>query len=101
MALISVASAAELKPSEMKVVDADGKPVLLVNLDGAYYALSNKCTHMGCSLSKGKLAGEVVQCPCHGSRFNVKTGEVVGGPAKKPEPKFNVKVENGQVVLSI
>jgi 3-phenylpropionate/trans-cinnamate dioxygenase ferredoxin subunit len=99
MALTSVASTADLQPNKMKAVNVNGKPVLLVNLEGTFYAIGNVCTHMACSLSNGRLKGEVVQCPCHGSMFNVKTGSVVGGPALKPEPKYNVKVENGQVMI--
>jgi nitrite reductase/ring-hydroxylating ferredoxin subunit len=89
----------DLKPNQMKLVKVNGKPVLLANLDGRYYAIGNKCTHMGCTLTNGELKGEVVQCPCHGSRFNVKTGKVVGGPAAIPEPKYFVKVETVQVFI--
>jgi len=101
MAFLKIFSAEDLKPNQMKAADAAGKSVLLVNLEGTFYAIGNKCTHMSCSLSNGRLKGETVQCPCHGSIFNVKTGNVVGGPAAKPEPKYDVKVENGQVMISI
>lgn len=100
MAFINVATAADLKPNQMKAVNADGKPILLANIDGTYYALGNICTHMACTLTNGKLKGEVVECPCHGSQYNVKTGAVVRGPALKPEPKYEVKVENGQIMVS-
>jgi nitrite reductase/ring-hydroxylating ferredoxin subunit len=101
MTVFKLFSAEDLKPNQMKAADAAGKSVLVVNLAGTFYALGNKCTHMNCSLSNGRLKGENIQCPCHGSIFNVKTGEVVGGPASKPEPKYDVKVENGQVMISI
>jgi nitrite reductase/ring-hydroxylating ferredoxin subunit len=100
MTLINVASAADLKPNQMKVVNANGKPILLVNLEGTYYAIGNKCTHMQCTLTNGELKGEVVQCPCHGSKFNVKTGKVVGGPAAVPEPVYELKVEDGKVLIN-
>jgi nitrite reductase/ring-hydroxylating ferredoxin subunit len=100
MAFLKLFSAEDLKPNQMKVADVAGKSVLVVNLAGTFYALGNKCTHMSCSLSNGRLKGENVQCPCHGSIFNVKTGEVIGGPANKPEPKYDVKVENGEVMIS-
>jgi nitrite reductase/ring-hydroxylating ferredoxin subunit len=100
MTFLKLFSAEDLKPNQMKVADVAGKSVLVVNLAGTFYALGNKCTHMSCSLSNGRLKGENVQCPCHGSIFNVKTGEVVGGPASKPEPKYDVKVENGEVMVS-
>ncbi len=99
MAFMNVASTADLKPNQMKAVNAGGKPILLVNLEGEYFAIGNICTHMGCSLANGSLKGETVQCACHGSIFNVKTGQVVGGPALKPEPKFVVRVEDGKIML--
>ena len=101
MPFLKLFSAQDLKPNQMKAADAAGKSVLIANLEGTFYAIGNKCTHMACSLSNGTLKGENIQCPCHGSIFNVKTGEVVGGPASKPEPKYDVKVENGQVMISI
>jgi nitrite reductase/ring-hydroxylating ferredoxin subunit len=56
---------------------------------------------MGCKLSGGKIDGETVRCPCHGSVFSVMTGEVVKGPAKKQEPVYSVTVENGELFLDV
>ena len=100
MAISKVASKADLEPDTMKAVNVDGKPILLVNLNGVYYAIGNICTHMGCPLSKGTLKGETVECVCHGSTFDLKTGKVVRGPTANPEPKYEVKVENGQIMIS-
>jgi nitrite reductase/ring-hydroxylating ferredoxin subunit len=99
MPLVNVASTSELKPDEMKAINVNGKPVLLVNLNGTYYAIGNTCTHMGCPLSKGTLKGETIECVCHGSTFDLKTGKVMRGPAEKPEQKYDVKVENGKVLI--
>jgi len=101
MGVVKVASTKELAPSKMIGVEAGGKKILVANLEGKYYAIGNRCTHMGCMLSDGVLKGGIVQCPCHGSRFDVKTGSVVGGPAKKPEPAFQVKVEGDQILVNV
>lgn len=101
MGFVKVTSIKELGSGKMVGVEAGDKPVLVVNLDGTYYAIGNVCTHMGCMLSDGVLKGEIVTCPCHGSRFNVETGGVVGGPAKKPEPTFQVKTEGDQVLVNV
>jgi nitrite reductase/ring-hydroxylating ferredoxin subunit len=101
MTFVTVASDSELEPDEMMAVNASGKAVLLVNLEGTYYAIGNICTHMGCPLSKGTLKGENVECVCHGSMFTLKTGKVVRGPADKPELKYEVKVENGKILISV
>jgi nitrite reductase/ring-hydroxylating ferredoxin subunit len=98
---VKVISTKELPSGSMKGVEVGGKLVLVANLEDKYYSIRNVCTHMGCHLSDGTLKGEVITCPCHGSRFSVKNGSVVGGPAKKLEPTYQVKVESDQILISI
>jgi 3-phenylpropionate/trans-cinnamate dioxygenase ferredoxin subunit len=78
-----------------------GTRVLLANVDGTIYAIDNTCTHMGCSLSDGKLDGSVLRCACHGSRFDVTTGAVVGGPAEKPVRSYPVEVDGDHVKVEV
>jgi nitrite reductase/ring-hydroxylating ferredoxin subunit len=66
-----------------------------------FSAIGNKSTHMGCALSNGTLNGDTVQCACHGSVFNVKTGDVIRGPAKKPEQKYELQISSDQILLSM
>ena len=80
----------DVAPGTMKGFKAGDKGILISNIDGKFYAIGDKCTHRGCSLSKGRIEGEVVTCPCHGSRFNVKTGANVKGPAGVPEPAYQL-----------
>jgi nitrite reductase/ring-hydroxylating ferredoxin subunit len=101
MGFVKVASTKDLKPDKMMNADAGGKEVCVANVRGNYYAIGNRCTHMGCLLSDGKLEGENVTCPCHGSVFNVLTGAVVKGPAKKPEPAHQLKVDGDQVLINV
>ena len=85
----------------VKGIVADGKEILVVNLGTTLTAIGNRCTHMGCRLSSGRIDGEIIRCPCHGSMFNVRTGEVVRGPAKIPEPAYTVTVENGELFIDM
>jgi nitrite reductase/ring-hydroxylating ferredoxin subunit len=101
MDFVKAALKKEIPAGKMKAVDVAGVSVLLVNIDGEYYAIGNKCTHRGCKLSKGALDGETVKCPCHKSVFNVKTGAVIHGPASRSEPKYAVKVEEEQILVSV
>ena len=101
MGFVKGASAKGLEPGKMMGIDVGGKEVFIANLGGKYYAMGNRCTHMACMLSDGTLKGENVTCPCHGSVFDVKSGNVVKGPAKKPEPVFQVKVEGDQILVNI
>jgi len=96
---IKVAETTEVPPSKMKKVTVDGKEILIVDVEGKYYAIGNKCTHRGGDLSKGSLSGKVVKCPRHGAKFDVTTGEVATGPAKKSETTFEVRVEGKNILI--
>lgn len=101
MGFIRVASLKELDFHKMIAVKADGKEILILDSGSKYYAIGNRCTHMGCLLSDGVLNGDNIQCISHGSVFDVKTGEVIKGPAKKPVPTFEVKVDWDQILVSV
>lgn len=101
MEFVKVFSTKDLAPDEIKGVEANGKKILIVNLKGKYYAMGNICMHQGCLLSDGMLSGENIERTCHGSTYDVKTGSVVMGPTKKPEPTFQVKIEKDQVLVNV
>jgi nitrite reductase/ring-hydroxylating ferredoxin subunit len=101
MGFVIVASVSELKSEEKMNAEVEGKEICVANVEGKYYAIGNRCTHMSCLLSDGTLEGNNVTCPCHGSVFNVETGVVVKGPAKKAEPVFQVKVEEDHVLVGV
>lgn len=94
---VPVLADAELAEGQMKRVDAAGVPVLLVRCEGEICALAHTCSHMGGPLSEGKLEGDIVECPWHASRFNVRDGSVVDGPATFPQPRFEVQTREGQI----
>src|SRR5262245_49227227 len=75
-----MARVSELAPGEMKRVVVAGQRVLLANVDGAFHALRDRCGHQNAPLSKGKLAGDVVECPLHFARFDVRTGKALSSP---------------------
>jgi len=97
MEYVKVLDKAELPTNTMKIVVVDGKEVLLSNVDDAYCAIANKCTHAGGSLAGGVLKGSTVTCPKHGAQFDVKTGKAVG-EAKIGFIKMKVKDEESYVV---
>ena len=94
---VTVASTSEVSPGKMKRVMVSGHPVLLSNLGGHFYAIGAVCTHVGGPLEEGQIIGDEVQCPWHGSHFDLKTGEVKRGPARLPEPKYEVKVDGSEI----
>jgi len=101
MVFVKVALTKDLEPDHMVGVEAGGKEVVVANLDGTYYAIGNRCTHMGCMLSDGTLKRENATCPCHGSIFNIRTGSIIKGPAKNPEPVFPTKTEAEQILADV
>lgn len=102
LGFVKVASAKALIAGRIVGAEASGKLVVVANVDGKYYAIGDKCTHRGCKLSGGSLEENgIVKCPCHGSRFDVKTGNVAKGPAKTPEPTFQVTVEKDDVLVNV
>jgi len=97
---IRVAGTGDLKPGENKVVDVDGILVALFNVDGEFFAISNTCPHRGGPLGEGFLEGDVVTCPWHGWRFNVKTGVSPVMPAAKVSC-YKVKIEGNDVFVAL
>lgn len=89
----------DVQVSQMMAVEVNDERVCLANVNGKYYAIGNVCTHMGGPLAEGKLEDYIVQCPWHGSRFDIRSGKVVRPPAMKPEPTYEVKVENNDILI--
>jgi 3-phenylpropionate/trans-cinnamate dioxygenase ferredoxin subunit len=87
----------DVPPGAMKRVDIGARRILLANVGGQFYAVDDTCTHEDASLSRGALRGEWVKCPLHGSRFNVRTGEVVEEPASEKLATYPVRLEAGEV----
>ena len=96
---VKVAETKDIQPSKIIAIDVDGEKVCVANVEGKYYAIGNVCTHMGGPLAEGKLEGNVVQCPWHGSRFDITTGKVLRPPAMREEPTYEVKVEDNNTIL--
>ncbi len=89
----------EIAPDSCKTGVVNGKQVAIFNIEGTLYATQAECTHRGGPLCEGSIWGGVVTCPWHGSEFNIKTGEVIEGPADKPLQTYEVSVEDGKIVL--
>jgi 3-phenylpropionate/trans-cinnamate dioxygenase ferredoxin subunit len=90
---IPVAKIADLAPGQMKWVAVDRERVLLANVEGTFYALSDTCGHQRAPLSKGKLAGHVVECSLHFAQYDVRTGALLSGPVATHVPTHEVRVE--------
>lgn len=108
MEYVKIAAVADIPPGKMKSFKAAGADVLVVNVDGSFHAIGNKCPHAHFPLSMGKVQGCVVTCPLHQARFNVESGANIED-AKilffKTKPKdakcYPVKVENENIFVGV
>lgn len=84
----------------MSIAFPKGVPVLFIKQEGEIHAISNKCAHMECPLSGGTLEGNIIQCPCHDWRFNIKTGEFIDAKEIKI-PVFATKNTDGRIFIKL
>ena len=102
MGKIIIGKVADIPPGKMQKVTADGKDILVANIDGSYYAINDTCTHAGASLAEGSLDGTVVTCGWHGAKFDCKTGKLSEFPVKiKDLNSYKIVVESGNIFLEV
>ena len=94
-----VAKITELAPGQKKIVAVDGERYVLVNLGGEFAAILDECGHASGLLSKGKLEGNVIVCPRHFARYDLRTGTLVEGPMAEDVPVCTVLIEGDTVYL--
>lgn len=94
-----VAGANELSEGEMRAFEVRGIKVAVANVAGTFYAFDDTCTHLQCSLAEGDLEEATVICPCHGSEFDVRSGEVLQGPAREPVETYETRIEGGRLEI--
>jgi nitrite reductase/ring-hydroxylating ferredoxin subunit len=85
----------EIGARTMNVFDVSGERIAVAVVEGAYYGFEDACPHLQCRLSEGTLSGQTVSCPCHGSEFDVTTGERLAGPARRSLRTYAVRVSDG------
>jgi 3-phenylpropionate/trans-cinnamate dioxygenase ferredoxin subunit len=110
-----VARASDIPPGSRRLVNVAGRDIVVFNLDGELFALSDKCPHRGGSLSKGKLTGlvessapgtyrysrpgEIIRCPWHNWEFDVRTGRSWCDPKRLRLINYAVSVEAGATLV--
>jgi nitrite reductase/ring-hydroxylating ferredoxin subunit len=96
--LVKIGKATDVADGQMRVFDLAGTQVNVASTAGQLYAFDDTCTHMGCSLARGRLEGTTVTCACHGSQFDVTSGAVVRGPAQRPVRSHLVQVDGDDLL---
>ncbi|MCW2867754.1 MAG: Rieske (2Fe-2S) domain protein [Marmoricola sp.] len=93
----AIAKAADVPVGGGKIFAGD-KVVLTQPTQGQFKAFSAICTHQGCPVSQ--IAGDAIECTCHGSKFSIKDGSVLSGPASKPLPELKVTTKGGEISVA-
>ena len=98
---VKIARTDDVPVGKVKIYDVDGRQIALCNVDGAFYAIDDVCTHDGGPLGEGYLEGDQIECPRHGARFDVKTGKALTLPAVMPVNAYPVRVEGDDVQVEL
>jgi len=92
----------DLRDGQPTPATVGGVEVLLVRRGATIHAISDRCSHRGCSLHEGEFPGQTtVVCPCHGSTFSLQDGALLHGPATAPQPAYLTRVRDGQVEVRL
>jgi len=97
---IEVARNDDFPPGSWRVVEYEDVMIAVFNVDGEFYAIEDICTHDGETLTGGDVEANEVVCPRHGARFEVTTGEALIAPAYEDLTTFEVRVDDGAVMVN-
>ncbi len=98
---VRVCALSDMKEGEVRTVEINDRPIVLVRYEGVIYALDDLCTHDGGSLGDGGAIGGEIVCPRHGARFDIKTGAATRMPAVYGIQTYDVKIEGNDVFVGL
>lgn len=98
---VKVASEQDIQDGTVRVVEAAGRKVALCKWEGQFYAIDDRCTHDNGPLGEGELIDGEVECPRHGARFDIKTGQAMCLPAVGKVSTYPVEIRNGEIWLGL
>jgi 3-phenylpropionate/trans-cinnamate dioxygenase ferredoxin subunit len=94
---VTVARVGEIPEGGRKLVRIEDQELAVFRIGGEYFAMDDVCTHDGGPVAEGELEGDVIECPRHGARFNVRTGAALTLPAVSPVPTHRVRIEGDDI----
>lgn len=101
MSWVAVCEVADIRAGESRPFEIEDKVIAVYNVDGEFFATDDECTHEEASLAEGFLEDHLIECPLHGSQFDLRTGEVLSLPAVMPVDTYPVRVEGQRVQIEI
>lgn len=98
---IQIARKSEIPKGSAKCVEVEGRRIAVFNLGDEFFGIDDVCPHAGAPLSEGTVDGGEVECPWHGARFNLKTGDVLAPPAEEGVKKYAIRVTGDLIEVEI
>jgi naphthalene 1,2-dioxygenase system ferredoxin subunit len=98
---MAVCAADEVPEGDVRGFEVAGRAIALYQVDGAFYATEDRCTHGLASLSDGVVDGELIECPLHFGAFNIRTGAAAAAPCSVAIRTFAVREEAGQLLVEM
>jgi nitrite reductase/ring-hydroxylating ferredoxin subunit len=98
---VQVTTVDAVAPGTVVRAEVEGTALAVANVDGSLCAVQDTCPHAGASLGRGSLDGWTLECPLHGGAFDVRSGEVVSGPADEGVRCYPVRTERGVVKVAL
>jgi 3-phenylpropionate/trans-cinnamate dioxygenase ferredoxin subunit len=99
--LVRVAKADEIPPGQVRVFRTGDLRLAICRVQDEFYAIEDVCTHDDGPLGEGSLVEVAIECPRHGARFDVRTGDVLRMPAAAPVQTFPVQVKDGEIYVQV
>ena len=98
---IPVGTVEEILDGERLFIEIDGKPIVILKIDGEYYAIGDVCSHDEGPVGEGNVEGFEIICPRHGARFDIRSGKAVALPAFVDIPAYPVRITGDQIEIGI
>lgn len=99
---VTIIKTNEIPVGGLVAIDVRGTRIAVANVGGTYYAFDDECTHEQCSLAEeGELDGTTLTCTCHGSEFDVRTGNVLAPPAMEPVKVYRTRVDGDALQVEV
>jgi len=98
---VRIAETQEIPKNKMQVFKVEGHEILVVNVEGKFYAVSNKCPHLGYPLYLGSLNGKIITCGFHYAKFDITTGKTLSPPAHEPLKTFKIRIQDSTVLVEL
>ncbi|HZT97872.1 MAG TPA: bifunctional 3-phenylpropionate/cinnamic acid dioxygenase ferredoxin subunit [Chloroflexota bacterium] len=101
MVWVPVCKTADVSSGDAACIKLDDRFLAIYNVDGEFFASDDSCTHEEASLAEGFLEDHLIECPLHGSQFDVRSGEVLSLPAVRPLRTYPVRLEGDDVLVEL